>query len=145
MERFDDNLKFVARYYRRGAFDVSRGLWRLGLRRAVWSGRRVAAGMAAAAVLAASALLYRASTPDVPQTPLHEQAPATPVVHKSCRMEFADMPVRDVAAEIEKAYGVHVQNLPAQDYRLTLSYEGTAEDLVETINELLGTDMRVER
>lgn len=33
---------------------------------------------------------------------------------------------------------------PCAGYRLTLRYEGTAPDLVATVNELLGTEMEVE-
>ena len=47
--------------------------------------------------------------------------------------------------EIEKVYDVRLTSLPEEEYRLTLSYEGTAEDLVATINELLGTHIEIEK
>lgn len=35
-------------------------------------------------------------------------------------------------------------NVPQTEYRLTLSYEGTAADLIQTINDLLGTDLQID-
>ena len=69
--------------------------------------------------------------------------PATGV-DVSRKIEFTDAPLADVVKEIERVYEVHVVNVPEMgDYRLTLSYEGTAKDLVETINELLGTSLGI--
>ena len=48
-----------------------------------------------------------------------------------------------MAAEIEKVYGVKLGNVPDDDIRLSLSYEGTAADLVDTINDLLGTEIEI--
>ena len=60
------------------------------------------------------------------------------------RLEFTDAPVSRVVQKIENVYGVRLSNLPPDDPRLTLSYTGTAADLVETINTMLGCDIRIE-
>ena len=60
-------------------------------------------------------------------------------------MTFNDTPLAEVVKEIEKVYDVRLTSLPEEEYRLTLSYEGTAEDLVATINELLGTHIEIEK
>lgn len=59
------------------------------------------------------------------------------------RIEFHDAPLKDVASDIERVYDVKINNVPAGDIRLTISYEGTAADAVETINDLLGTNLTV--
>jgi hypothetical protein len=44
-------------------------------------------------------------------------------------------------------YDVKITNVPenSDDIRLTLGYEGNAEDVVATINDLLGTNLAVEQ
>ena len=60
---------------------------------------------------------------------------------KVVRLEFSNASLSEVTDEICRVYGVTLANIPIEDYRLTLSHEGNAYDLVETINELLGTDI----
>ena len=50
-----------------------------------------------------------------------------------------------VVEKINETYNVKVTGLPEspEEYRLSLHYEGTASDLVETINEILGTELTV--
>ena len=63
---------------------------------------------------------------------------------KSRRIEFKDTPLPKVAEAIAETYDVEITGIrPGDNTRLTLSYEGTAEDLVATINELLGTRLRI--
>lgn len=61
------------------------------------------------------------------------------------RLEFNDAPLSEVVDGVENAYGVTLTNVPEDDLRLTLSYEGTAQDFIETVNELLGTEIRIEK
>lgn len=147
--KFDESVSFVASRWRKDAFSVERAMDRLGLekkRSILW--RRVAAAAAGVVVLGASAALYFALN----EPPAHRvEEPvvneiATPEVsplERNDRIEFTDAPLAEVAKEIERTYGVKVGNLPTGEYRLTLSYEGTATDLVATINELLDTDFTV--
>lgn len=59
------------------------------------------------------------------------------------RIEFNDAPLSTVAAEVERVYGVELDNITDPDVRISISYEGTASDFVETVNELLGTHITI--
>ena len=148
-KKFDESMRFVARHYRPGIFDASKAWRRMGigthLRR---PSRRIAAAVAAAIVLTASACFFtfiypHIDTPAPAAQPVHE-APVpkadTSVVR---RIEFADASLAEVAAEIRRVYGVRITNLPDTDTRLTLSYEGSATDLITTINILLDSDIQL--
>lgn len=146
MEKFDENISFVARHWRPGAFSASAGWRRLGISRAGWARWRVAASIAAGTVLAASAIIYNIVTPGTPEPSVPTEnitAPAPSSTHEIKRIEFDNRPIAVVAAEIEKVYGVKLGNVPDDDLCLSLSYEGTAADLVDTINDLLGTEIEI--
>lgn len=142
-ERFNESLDFVARHYRHGAFDTASGLRRLGFRRRPAMLRRVAV-IAGAVALTASALFVGYYNYYAPAETDHaiQSAPAagTQVAEPSkvVRLEFNYAPLSEVTDEICRVYGVTLAYIPIEDYHLTLSYEGNAYDLVETINELLG-------
>lgn len=60
-------------------------------------------------------------------------------------IDFENAPLPVVVDKISRTYDVEITGLPESpdDYKLSLHYEGTASDLVETINEILGTEMTV--
>lgn len=60
-------------------------------------------------------------------------------------IDFENTPLPTVISEIREVYGVELTGIPdnAVDYRLSLHYEGSAEDLIATINEILDTKMAV--
>ena len=60
-------------------------------------------------------------------------------------VDFENAPLPVVVERIREVYGVEVDGLPenADDYVLSLHYEGTPVDLVDTINDLLSTEMTV--
>lgn len=60
------------------------------------------------------------------------------------RIEFTDTPLSDIVKETEKVYGVKLTNLPDQSQRLTVSYEGNAQDFVAVLNQLLNADIKIE-
>lgn len=144
--KFDRNVDFVARNYRSGAFDYKNGLDRLGLRgRSRWH-VRVAAVVAGVTVLAASAIgVWHVVSPSYAEhvDVAAETSSSVAAGERTVRIEFSDTPLADVVKEIETAYGVTISDIPEDDYKLTLSYEGTAVELVAVINELLGTEMKV--
>lgn len=147
-DKFKESLDFVTKFYQPGAFkarrildhDVALPWWR----------RNIVAASIVAAVLVASAAIfvYRSSRtpqshPDLPAA--ENEMPVKTNADTPLLIEFNDAPLHEVVAEIETAYNVKVTGVPADtDARLSLHYEGTAADLVETINELLGTDMKTE-
>lgn len=103
---------------------------------------RVAAAIASVVVLSAvGAIVYhRYSLPEAPATVQPEISAERVRV-----IDFEDAPLPTVVAKISEVYGVEVTGMPdnADDYRLSLHYEGNAGALVETINEILGTNMAV--
>lgn len=141
----DDNIDFVARHYRRGAFSAKAGWRRLGIRPVYSIYKKIAAAVAVTVVLSATAaFVYHNYAVDRRNVPADVAEPVQPqyVVRA---IDFDDAPLPVVVAEIKKVYGVEVGNMPedAESYRLSLHYEGNAVDLVATINELLDTNMTI--
>lgn len=151
-KKIDESIDFVSSHYD-GSLLPQEG-WRRFSRthRVPWLRRNIAAACIGAIVLAASAasIYYistsenssgiettEASSPSNNPTPVFEP-------YKIVRIQFSDAPLADVVKEIEKVYGVKVTNMPKEEVRLTISYEGNAYDVVETINELLGTNLAIE-
>lgn len=145
--KFSDSVDFVARHYRHGAFSVSHA-WRQCHVRPWWKPTRAVAAVGACVFLIASACVYTWIVPEFGQSgPDSVQVDrvdhSVPSVHGVVKIEFNDESLAVVVAEIERVYGVKVLNVPEREYRVTLSYEGTASDLIDTLNELLGTDMQI--
>lgn len=108
--------------------------------------RNVVAASVAAIVLAASASIYYYSKDSQPETEdisLQTTLDTTTARNKIEKIEFHDASLKDVVAEIERVYNVSIANVPASDIRVNISYEGTAQDVVETINELLDTNLEI--
>lgn len=152
--KIEESIEFVTMYYCKGAFDPDRSLRMIRFLPAVpWWRRRGVVAAAIGGALVASAAVFTYIVPDreADERQQTEQV-TTPSTEKTApvaevkKIEFVDAPLSRVVEEIESVYSVKVTNVPVDgDYRLTLSYEGTAEDLVETINDLLGTRLAVER
>lgn len=147
--KFNESLDFVAKFYREGAFKANLNF--ITHSRYSWLRRNIAAASVAAIVLAASAAIYLYLSPAIPQpsaTQPTETTVDTPVMTAETpqRLEFDDMPLSMVVKEIEKAYNVKISGLPADsDIHLTLSYEGNAYELIDTINQILDTNLKVEQ
>lgn len=140
----DSDLSFVARRYSRGAFSPRRA-WRKissghGLRP-----RRLlpAAAILGGVILAASAAtvaIYRTSHPAGEQPDSVATAVAAPPATApaaTARIRFADRPLSEAAAEIERVYGIRLDSLPSGNPAVTLSYEGDAVGAVDLLNESL--------
>lgn len=150
-DKIKRSLDFVVRHYRPDAFKADG--WFIEAPLPFWRRHAVAASIIGIALAAAAAVTtYVVLRSDAP-APVEAPAPApveTPVetpqpTQEVAKVEFDDASLSQVAAAIETTYGVKVAGLPAEDHRLTLSYQGTAEDLVATINDLLGTKLTIER
>lgn len=147
-----DDIDFIARHYRHGRFSVNDGWKRLGIDspsrlRPI----RTAAAIAVAVVMtAAAALIYHNYQPIGNDT-----TPEAPTCVENINtgagiakiIDFENTPLTQVVEQIERVYEVKVTGMPADagTYRLSLHYEGTAADLLETINEILGTDLKLEK
>lgn len=144
----ENDIKFVARHYRKGLFATDKALRRMGIRRfSLWTPAKIAAASVALVVLSATAaVIIRKAymAPESPAVAAPSQA-AAPIVAEIKAIDFENAPLPAVVDKIKEVYGVEIDNMPenAKDYTLSLHYEGTAADLVGTINEILGTDLSI--
>ncbi|MDE6288899.1 MAG: hypothetical protein K2M00_08970 [Muribaculaceae bacterium] len=142
----EHDIDFVARHYRKGAFDIKQGWRRLALTsRGGWRRLKVAATVAVLLALGATATIVLTRTPDKPTgTETTVEIPSEASILKIVRaIDFDNAPLTDVVTEIYNVYGVEIGNLPenAGALRLSLHYEGNVEDLVASINEILNCEL----
>ncbi|MBD5311990.1 MAG: DUF4974 domain-containing protein [Muribaculaceae bacterium] len=118
-------------------------------RRRVWT----AAASAAVVLMAAAAGLYLGLKPSEPTVvempPVTVETVACDTIQQPQRMqvkriEFENASLAEVTAAIESTYGVTLENVPvASEQRITMSYSGTADDVVETLNELFSLHITI--
>lgn len=145
-------IDFIARRYRSGRFAVEPALRRIIPASGRWSTRmRVAATVAVVVVMSAAAALIihsnytigsGAATETVEPT---APAPSPETIVKV--IDFEETPLPVVIDKIKEVYGVEITGVPenADDYTLSLRYEGNAVDLIATINDILETEMEVKK
>lgn len=142
----EESIRFVTRHYQDDTLMPREGWQRFSISHHISSLRRnVAAACIGAVVFAAAASIYYFnSRPDIPAAVENVNVQPTETATASeQRIEFHDAPLKKVVAEIERVYGVTVDNVPSEEISLTISYEGTAQDVVETINDLLNLNLTV--
>lgn len=143
-----NNIEFVAKHYRKGKFNADKGWNRLGLAGRFRNWKRISAAAAVGVVVVSAAAFavyenYRAeSTPQ--QTEIISTSSASAYMVKA--IDFENAPLPKVIESIENTYGVRISNIPedAEDCNLSLHYEGNAFELVETINDILDINLKVE-
>ena len=145
-----DSIDFIAQRYRKGCFSPDSGWQRLGITPvSTWKRYRVAAAVAASVVLTATAAFFYNEYSTVENTELQPNPvltkPAVSPLAEVKVIDFENASLTEVVKKIEAIYNVKVQNIPADadEYELSLHYEGTPTDLISTINEILGTHMSV--
>lgn len=145
----DNNIDFVARYYREDRFDRNAGWHRLGI---AYNPKRrwlkVAAAVTLTLVLSTSAaIIYRNynSSEVAPEIEATTQN-INPLIEVRT-IDFEEASLTEVVEKIECVYDVKVSNLPEDPtaYKLSLHYEGTPTGLIAEINEILGTKMTIEQ
>lgn len=144
-EKDSNDILFVTRHYRYGAFDADSAWKRLGLAgRSWWNRARIAAAVCGLVILGATATVFVTQRVLVPAE-TSAPTPQQDILEVSRTIDFENAPLPDVIAAIEKKYGVKVTGIPAdaRQMHLSLHYEGNATDLITTINEILGTSMAV--
>lgn len=143
----EELIKFIAKHYRYGAFSPKRGWKRLGIAGKFWNWKRISAAAAVWAVVVSAAAFavyesYFADTEPRHEVRINTAAPAYMVK----AIDFENAPLPKVIESIENTYGVRISNIPddAEDCNLSLHYEGNAFELVETINDILDINLKVE-
>lgn len=144
----EKDIRFVASRYRQGAFSTEKAWRRLGFEtQSWWTKSKIAAAVACLVFLSVSAALvvqrhYEGNAPATKAVNAEESEPSMDTVSV---LDFDNAPLTEIVAEIQRVYGVEVSNLPedASTYNLTIHYEGNACELVERINELLGTNLEI--
>ncbi len=150
-EQMKKSLRFVTRFYSPGALRPDDSFIKEGL--SFRKRHAVAASIIGTALLAAAAVsTYLVLNTNHPQTETISPKAETPVqpeegltAEKAKEMKFEDASLPEVVKAIEEAYGVKVAGETEGQPRLTLSYKGTAEELVAAINDLLGTNLSIEK
>lgn len=143
------DIRFIVTHYRKGRFAVKPALKRIkNTRRSWWTPAKIAAALAAVVVITATAAVIVRNNffVDRPAIDLQETTTPAPEVAIVNVIDFENSPLPDVVAKISEVYNVRIINLPdnADSYTLSLHYEGTADDLLETINDILGTEMTID-
>lgn len=146
----DREIDFIAKYYKEGLFNADKALRQLKPKiRKAWSWPRIAAVSSVIIVLGATAaLLIRNSYYSKPTVEIENPSSTNaPLESVSKVIDFDDAPLPVVIDRINSVYDVEVINIPADadEYRLSLHYEGNVLDLLEAINEILGTDLEIEK
>lgn len=158
-DKIKKSLDFVARHYRKGAFPEDTSFM-TGLMSGISASHRafrrrliIAAASAACVIVAVAAVItfINRPAPEPAQPVIVEQtqpetnpAPEKRSVDEVVRLEFSNATLAEVITKIEETYDLKVTNLPEDmNQRLTLSYEGNAADLIVSINEVLGTNLKI--
>ncbi len=140
------DIQYIARHYRKGCFNVNNAWHRLSpaVSASFRRGYRIAAAIGGLAFLSAAAavIYHHYQLNDAHEAAVVETVKPTEVVKV---IDFENTPLLIVVSKIKEVYGVEVVNIPenADDYRLSLHYEGNALDLVSAINDTLETQMAV--
>ena len=146
----DKEIDFIAGYYKEGLFNVEKALRKIRPAvRKVWTWQRIAAASCIIIVLGATAaILIRYSYSTIPNEEIENSiSPVIPLESISKVIDFDDAPLPVVIEQINLVYDVEVTNIPrdAEEYRLSLHYEGNVVDLLETINEILGINLEIKK
>lgn len=151
LENFNKETRFVAKHFKPDSF---KPLYSFGIADAFKNKRRRVIKWVAASVVgvtlsaAAIVITYQVRNAEKESEPEAITTQSVERIDRSeevIRLEFTDAPLAEVVKGVEEAYGVTLTNVPDADLHLTLSYEGNARDFIDTVNELLGTDIRIEK
>ncbi|MBD5349179.1 MAG: DUF4974 domain-containing protein [Bacteroides sp.] len=141
------NLEFIVRHYKEGCFNSKKTL-RTILPVSPYKKYLVAASVSIIVLISVYAAGYYIQFRN--ETPPHRAAEpqvVTPIQNVETEIfDFENASLEYIISQIEAVYNVKITNLPEniESYTLTIYYEGTPEDLIEMINEILNTEMKVE-
>lgn len=150
IKKTETDFQFVLHHFKEGTLLPKKGWQRFKLLHHIsYIRRNIAAASIAAVVLAASASIYYISSADrdseskTAVTNVDTKTSNTSSEVKIAKIQFRNAPLKEVVSKIESVYDVTISNLPKDDIMVTISYEGTAADVVETLNELFDIDLKI--
>ncbi len=143
-----EEISFIAKRYCSGKFSVDKGWKRLDISPVtIWNIRKIAAAVASIVVLSATAtvIYHQFTRTEKHEVTIEEIATEAPTMESVKVIDFEDTPLPIVIEQIKEVYGVEVSNLPenADEYHLSLHFEGNAGNLIATINDILETQIEV--
>ena len=139
----DKDIDFVARHYSDDACSIDSG-WRkikstLGLRRRRYG---IAAAVSAIIAVSATAAIICYEHARIESSATESVSVGSGKIHadETKVLAFDNTKLSEAVEIIESEYSVEIGNIPANadDYALTLRFEGTPTELIEAINEILG-------
>lgn len=145
---FENSLSFVISHYEQGQFD-EKAVWRKIMgSRFKFLDRRWIAAASIAFVLGASAFVYsvvsiRTNQPEMQKEVLTNTSTSLQKESVTEKITFNNAPLEEVISKIEDLYGVEILNKPTQEITVTISYEGTAEEVVDILNETFNIDLKL--
>ena len=149
---FDREIGFIAKHYKAGIFNTKKALRLIKPMRNIWSWQRIAVASCIIIVLGATAGLLIRNSYNTDQTEKLQEienkiSPKIPIESVSKIIDFDDTPLQIVIEQINLVYDVEISNIPAnaEDYRISLHYEGNVVDLIDSINEILGINLEIKK
>ena len=140
-------VEFIAGHYKEGLFAAEPALYRIkGFKKRFLTVPKIAAISSFVIAIGAMAAILITKPYDHKETgtgiPAIEKVSPVSV---SRVIDFDDVPLTAVVEQIRLIYNVDVTDMPqdADELYVTIHYEGTVSDLIETLNEILGTNMRI--
>lgn len=143
----ENNIEFIAKHYRKGKFNANREWKRLGIAGKFWNLKRISAAVAVGVVVVSAAAFAVYENYFVDTAPHQDVIDNTVTAAYMVKaIDFENAPLTKVIESIENTYEVRITNIPedATDFNLSLHYEGNAFELVETINDILDIDLKIE-
>lgn len=143
-----EEVTFIAKRYRKGKFSVDRGWKRLDITPTTKRIHlKIAAVVSSVVILSATAALiyHQNELQHSPDKTVTEEVKPIASLEVVKVIDFENATLSSVVSKIKEVYGVEIVDVPenAEEYHLSLHYEGNAVDLVATINDILEIQMTV--
>lgn len=145
MKTNENSFNFIVRHYKKGAFAHRKGVWNY-TNGFPWWKRHIVAATISLFILTIStfaAIYFTSDKPDTPAKQTVEVKRAIPETSLSTpmRIEFEDAPVSEIVKAIEDTYNISIKDVPSTEKKLTISFEGDCDDILDMLNQLLDSKM----
>lgn len=144
----ENSLSFVVSHYEEGQFDKTDAWRKIVGRRIRFFDKRWITAASIVFAIAASAFVYSIVSTNTSRPEIREERPVkteepTQVITKSEKIEYKNAPLTEVIKQIEEIYGVHIYNIPSEELTVTISYEGSAEEVIDILNDTFNINLKI--